>query len=297
MNIINNLVNLNIGEVKEASMKNYTTYKVGGSVLAFVIPKNTKCLIKLLNYLKEKNIKYKIIGNGSNLIFSDLGYEGVIIKLNKFDSFIQNKDKFTVGAGYSLIKFSMEVSKKGYSGMEFATGIPGTIGGSVFMNAGAYNSSMKDVIVSIKVLTPDKKVIELSNKDLKFAYRSSFLKENSGYICLEATFKLNIGNKEEILNLIDDRRKRRLSSQPLEYPSAGSVFRNPDGYYAGALIEDLGYKGKHVGGAYVSNKHANFIINKNNATSEDIIKLIKNIKKDVKDKYNIDLILETEIVK
>ena len=290
------LKRLKIGEVKKAVMKNFTTYKVGGKVLALVYPNDIKSLRKLIKYLESNKIKYKVIGNGSNLIFSDKGYNGVIIKLSCFKEYKSKGNLFTVGAGYNLIGFSLKVSNLGYKGLEFVTGIPGTIGGAVFTNAGAYNEDISKHLVSIKVLTPEFKIKTLKNKDLNFSYRNSFLKENPKYICLNATFKLNRGNKEEILNLIEDRRKRRILSQPLEYPSAGSVFRNPNGLYAGKLIEDLGYKGKYINEAYVSEKHANFIINKGNAKSVDIKRLICTIKKDVRKKYKIDLILEQEIV-
>ena len=181
--------------------------------------------------------------------------------------------------------------------MEFATGIPGTVGGAIFNNAGAYKSDMGYIVESIMVLTPNLEIKKMYNKELKFHYRTSFLKENPGYICLSANIVLKHGKKEEILNVIEDRKQRRFMTQPLEYPSAGSVFRNPEGNYAGKLIEDIGYKGKRLGGAKVSEKHANFIINENNATGKDIVKLIDEIKTKVNEQYNIDLILEQEIVK
>ena len=184
----------------------------------------------------------------------------------------------------------------GYTGLEFATGIPGSVGGAVYMNAGAYKSDIGYVLKSAKVITPDLKIKELTNYDLDFHYRTSFLQKNPGYICISATFILSKGNADEIMQLIEDRRKRRLESQPLEYPSAGSVFRNPEGDYAGRLIEEIGFKGKKIGGAMVSEKHANFIINYDNATGRDIVELIETIKKEIKEKYNIDLKVEQEIV-
>ena len=177
-----------------------------------------------------------------------------------------------------------------------ATGIPGTIGGAIFMNAGAYNSDMGYITKSIKVLTPDLKVKTMYNHELQFHYRTSFLKTHPNYICLEAKIALKKGKKEAIMALIDERKKRRLASQPLEFPSAGSVFRNPPDNFAGKLIEDLGYKGKGIGKAQVSPKHANFIVNTGGAKGEDIKKLIRQIQKDVKEEYNIDLILEQEFV-
>ena len=297
MNIIKDIKNLHVGKVIEnALIKDYTTYKVGGKCICIVIPEDEICLIKLLVYLKDNKIKHMILGNGSNVIFNDSGYNGVIIKLNNFNNLKIIGNKIVVGAGYILSKLALRVSRLGLTGMEFATGIPGTVGGAIYMNAGAYKTDMGYIVSSVKVLTPDYKIKILKNKDLDFHYRTSFLQKNKNYICLEATLSLIKGNPEEIIELIEERKKRRVESQPLEYPNAGSVFRNPDGDFAGRLIEELGYKGKQIGGAKVSEKHANFIINNGNAKGEDIKKLIKEIKKGVKDKYNIDLKVEQEFV-
>lgn len=297
MNIYENLQKLNIGKViKKPLLKNYTTYKVGGEAIAIVFPNDIYSLIKTLRYLKDNNIKHKVIGNGSNLIFNDKGYDGVIIKLSNLDKLTINKNVITVESGYSLMKLALKVSKLGLTGMEFATGIPGTIGGAIFMNAGAYKSDMGYIVSSVKLLTPKYEVITLNNKQLDFHYRTSFLQKNPNYICLEATINLRYGDKNSIMEIIKERKQRRIESQPLEYPSAGSVFRNPTNDYAGRLIEELGYKGKILGGAKVSCKHANFIINLNNAKGEDIKKLILEIKEKVKEKYNIDLVIEQEFV-
>ncbi len=297
MNIVEEIKKLHIGKVLDnIIMKNYTTYKVGGKVICMCIPDDECSLVKLIKYLREKNIKYKILGNGSNVIFNDSGYNGVIIKLDNFNNLIISKNKIIVGAGYMLNKLALRASRLGLSGLEFAAGIPGTIGGAVFMNAGAYKSDMGYVIESIKVLTPNLEIKRLYNKELDFHYRTSFLQKNEGYICLEATLNLTYGNTEEIMNLINERKSRRIETQPLEYPSAGSVFRNPEGNFAGKLIEDIGYKGKKIGGAMVSEKHANFIINADNATGEDVKKLINEIKNEVKKQYDIDLKVEQEFV-
>ncbi len=188
------------------------------------------------------------------------------------------------------------LSRLGYTGIEFATGIPGTVGGAVYMNAGAYKSDMGYIIKSVKVLTPRYRVVEMTNYDMKFHYRTSFLQKNPDYICLEATILLKKGNAEEIMQLIEDRKKRRIETQPLEYPSAGSVFRNPEGDFAGRLIEEIGYKGYSIGDACVSEKHANFIINKGHANGDDIKKLIVEIQEKVKEKYGIELKVEQEFV-
>lgn len=298
MNIVSKIEKAEIGKVeRNPLLSKYTTYKVGGKALAIVYPKNVDGLIKLLRLLKENDVKYKILGNGSNLLFSDSLFEGIIIKLSSFNEveFFGN-NKVRVGAGYSLIKLSLLTAKKGLAGLEFASGIPGTVGGAVFMNAGAYKSDMGYVVQEVKVLTPDYKIITLENKELNFHYRSSFLQKHPEYICLEVIIKLKKGDREILNEVINERRERRRESQPLEYPSAGSVFRNPDGGFAGKMIEDLGLKGYSNGGAKVSDKHANFIINYNKATSKDIKELIDYVHDAVLKEYNVDLKIEQEFV-
>ena len=295
--MINDIYNLNVGDVFEkVDLSRYTTYKIKAIGKVLVIPKNIDCLKKLILYIKTNNLKYKVLGNGSNLIFTESFYDGILIKLDYFN-YINIVDNIVdVGAGYSLIKLAIKTCMMGLSGFEFAAGIPGSVGGSVYMNAGAYNSSISDVLESAVILTPDLDVVSFSNDDFNFSYRSSFLQNNHGYICLSAKFKLKYGDKDEIMELVNDRRLRRLASQPLEYPSAGSVFRNPSDDYAGRLIEEIGYKGKICGGAQVSVKHANFIINIGGATGCDVKNLILDIKNKVKEKYNIDLKVEQEFV-
>lgn len=297
MNIIKEIKELHVGKVLEDyALKEHTTYKVGGKPICAVIPEDENKLIILLSYLRKNNIKYKILGNGSNVIFNNSGYNGVIIKLDNFNYLNIIGNKIIAGAGYPLNKLALRVSRLGLTGLEFATGIPGTVGGAIYMNAGAYKTDIGAVTVSAKVLTPDYKIKVLRSKELDFNYRSSFLQKNKDYICLEATFSLIKGNSEEIMELIEERKKRRIETQPLEYPSAGSVFRNPEGDFAGRLIEEIGYKGKSIGGAMVSLKHANFIINTGSATGEEIKKLINEIKEKVKEKYNIELKVEQEFV-
>ncbi len=298
--LITKLIKADIGKVeKNVSLKKYNTYKVDGVISCVIHPLNTSSLIRSLKIIKESKIKYKIIGKGSNILFSNSGYEGVFISLNEFDDleFISTT-KFKVGSGYSLMKLSNAVAKKGLAGLEFASGIPGTVGGAIFMNAGAYKSDMGYIVTEVKVLTPDYHVITLSNKEMDFHYRTSFLQKNPDYICLEVNIKLKRGDKDAIIAVIKDRFTRRKESQPLEYPSAGSVFRNPSlEIPAGKLIDDLGLKGEMIGGAKVSEKHANFIINYNNASGQDIKKMITKIRDLVKKEYNIDLKVEQEEVK
>ena len=291
---IKEIKNLKCGKYLEnVDLIKYNTYKISSIAKLMVFPENEKQLIKLLKYLKNNDIKHLVLGNGSNVIFNSSGYDGVIIKLDEFNDLSINDTTIKVGAGYSLMRLANKVCKMGLTGLEFATGIPGSIGGAVYMNAGAYKNDLGYVISEVKVLTPDYKIKTLYNKDLDFHYRSSFLQTNKDYICLEATIILRRGNKQEIIDTIEE---RRLISQPLEYPSAGSVFRNPEGEFAGHLIEEVGYKGKKVGDAEVSMKHANFIINTGHAKGEDIKQLIKEVQDKVKEKYNIKLKIEQEFV-
>ena len=277
-------------------LKRYTTYKAGGTCKYLAYPKNISKLVLLLKTLKTNKIKYKILGNGSNTLFNDTLYDGVIIKLDSFNSISFNRTKVKVGAGYSLVALSTECAKRSLTGLEFASGIPGTVGGAVYMNAGAYKSDMGYVVENIRVLTPKLEVITLTNKELQFHYRTSFLKTHPGYICLDVTIKLQKGDKEAIKEVIRDRRERRIASQPLEYPSCGSVFRNPEGMFAGKLIEDCGLKGYRIGGAMVSEKHANFIINYDHATGKDLHDLILYVHDEVLKKFNVDLKIEQEFV-
>ncbi|HIT12274.1 MAG TPA: UDP-N-acetylmuramate dehydrogenase [Candidatus Pelethosoma merdigallinarum] len=297
MDIVKKIEDMHIGDViPNVDIKKCTTYKVGGHALALVSPYTISDLQHLLSLLKKEKMKYKVIGFGSNLIFNDGLYNGILIRLDNLDGLTIRDRVVTVGAGYSLMKLSLKTARLGLSGLEFASGIPGSIGGAIFMNAGAYNSDMGYVVRSIRVLTPELEVKTMYNYDLDFHYRSSFLQKNPGYICLEAKIILKHGNIDEITELISNRRKRRLETQPLEYPSAGSVFRNPEGMSAWSLIEEVGYKGKHIGDAYVSEKHANFIINKGHATGEDVKQLITDIREKVKKEKGITLKIEQEFV-
>ncbi len=287
-----------VGKVlRDVFISKYTTYKVGGLVKAIIYPKNIDKLVLLCKLIKKYNIKYKVLGNGSNVLFSDKTYDGILIKLDEFNKieFIDNKVR--CGAGASLMKVAKESVKRGLAGLEFASGIPGTIGGAIYMNAGAYKSDMGYITRNVKVLTDDLKIITLTNEEMDFHYRSSFLQKHPNYICLEAFLSLKKGDKVALEEIVKDRRNRRLKSQPLAYPSAGSVFRNPENSDpAGKLIEDLGLKGLTKGGAEVSMVHANFVINKANASAKDIHDLILFVHDAVKEHYGIDLKVEQEFV-
>lgn len=277
-------------KISNAEIKKYTTYKLEGTVSEIYVPSDVLELKNLLAELKNKNIRYKILGNGSNLIVSSK-YDGVLIKLKNFDTLNIDGNTVKVGAGYMLPKLALKCAENGLSGLEFAYGIPATIGGAVYQNAGAYGFSIDKVIKDVTILDANYEIITLSKAELKFGYRDSIFKHKN-FICLEVTLELRKGNSEDILEKMKENLKHRKENQPLEYPSAGSVFRNPIGYSAGKLIEEAGCKGAQVGDAMVSYKHANFIVNTGKATAEDVLELIKLVQKKVEDKTGI--LLETE---
>lgn len=282
-------------DIKEnVSFKVLTTYKVGGIARAVIYPFDIDSLIRTLKYLKKKKISYKIWGRGSNIIPSDKDYSGIIIKLDNLNKIDIKSRSVVAGAGVNLMALANQICSLGYTGFEFATGIPGSVGGSVYMNAGAYNCSIGDIISSIKVLDKDFDIVELDRKELNFGYRHSLLQECKYYICVEAKFSILKSDANSIKNLVQERKKRREETQPLNYPSAGSVFRNPPEMFAGKLIEDVKLKGKKVGGAMISDKHANFIVNFDNAKASDVMKLIEMAKEKVKKEFNVDLRVEQE---
>ena len=281
---------------KDISLKKYNTYRLDVKCGYLIYPSNTKELIDLLKYLKESNISYFILGGGSNIILAK-PYFDVVIKLDKLNN-IEIKDNIvTAEAGVSLIYLANLCMNNNLNGLAFAGGIPGMVGASTAMNAGAYKEDMASIVKEVKVVTPELEVITLTNKDLNYSYRNSFLKEHKDYICTEVTLEMSYLDKDKIKETMTSRKKRRIDTQPLDKPSAGSVFRNPEGLSAGKLIEDAGLKGYKIGGAKISTKHANFIVNTGNATYEDILELIDYTKKKTKEIYNIDLILEQEIIR
>lgn len=291
------IINLleNDGDIKEnVSLKTLTTLKVGGISKYVFYPKNVTSLKKALTLFKETNINYKIFGNGSNIIPSDKIYDGVIIKLSSLNNLKINDEVIEVEAGYSLMKLAKEVIKLGLSGLEWANGIPGTIGGAVYMNAGAYKQDMSFVLEKITALDENMNIVTLNKDELDFSYRHSRLMEEN-LICLSATLKLEKKDISLIEEVVNKRKEKRMETQPLEYPSAGSVFRNPFNDFAGRLVEECNLKGKQIGGAMISLKHANFIINKDNATGNDVLDLINLAKKEVKEKFNIELKQEQEL--
>lgn len=281
--------------VKEnVSLKNYNTYKIESKTKYLILVETIEALVKIITILNKENIKYFILGAGSNVILGDY-FEGAIIKLNGLNYIKLENEEVYVGAGAMMGALTNATVSKNLTGLEWAINVPGTVGGSINNNAGAYNSEIFDNLVSLKVLTKDLEVKEVFKKEIKYSYRSTNLKE-LGYIVLEAKFKLEKGDKAVSEKIIKDRCERRLKTQPLEFPSAGSVFRNPLNDHAGRLIEEAGLKGAKIGGAEISIKHANFIINTGNATSNDIKNLIELVHTEIKNKYGIDLKLEQEIL-
>ena len=279
--------------IENASLLNYNTYRLDTKCKLLVFPRDIFEFQEIMYILNGS--KYFILGNGSNIILPDY-YDGVVIKLKYFNNYNIFDEYIEADSGVMINKLSMELSKLGYKGFEWASGIPGTIGGCIYNNAGCYGSEISDNLIDVTVFC-DNKIYCLRKDELSFSYRNSTFKMNNKFVILKAKFKFEKGDPEELLDLIKVRTNKRIESQPLEYPSCGSVFRNPEGLIAGKLIDEANLKGKCVGGAMVSNKHANFIINNGNATPEDIIKLINEIKNTIKKNYNIDLALEQEIIK
>ena len=279
----------------EEPMAKHITFRVGGPAEWFVRVNTIEQLKQVLALCKEQEEPYYIIGNGSDLLVSDAGVRGVIIRLaGEFEEIVSKETvnegicDICAGAGVMLATLSLRAGKKGFTGLEFANGIPGTVGGAVLMNAGAYGGEIKDTIVAIDVMTKDGEVRRLEKEELKLSYRHSAMMD-SGDIVLKAYFKLTVRPKLHIFAIMESYRKARQEKQPLEFPSAGSTFKRPEGYFAGKLIQDAGLSGYSVGGAMVSTKHAGFVINSGGATATDIYRLIQHIQKTVKEKFQVDL--------
>ena len=276
-------------------MKLHTTFRIGGPADYLIYLENEDQLCRIQKYLRLVDVPYTVIGNGSNLLVSDQGFPGVIISTAKFDKLEVVGETVTAGAGVLLSKLANTAYKAGLTGLEFAAGIPGSVGGAAVMNAGAYGGEMKHVLRSVTVLTKDGEVKKLLAEELELGYRTSVIPK-CGYLVLEAEFALKEGNPEEIKAVMDDLAGRRKDKQPLEYPSAGSTFKRPEGYFAGKLIEDAGLKGFSVGGAEVSEKHAGFVINKKDATASDIYNLCKEVERRVLEKFGVSLEMEVKLL-
>ncbi|WP_370225074.1 UDP-N-acetylmuramate dehydrogenase [Cytobacillus sp.] len=295
---ISKLRELNIGTVKENEpMANHTTMKIGGPADLFIEPSSIENLAKAMELIHRYELKWRAIGRGSNLLVSDGGIEGVVIKLGRgMDHLDLNETELRAGGGYSLVALSTIISKKGLSGLEFASGIPGSVGGAVYMNAGAHGSDISQILTKAHVLFEDGKMEWLTNEEMTFSYRTSVLQTKRPGIVLEAVFRLTEGDRERISSAMQRNKDYRKETQPWNFPCAGSIFRNPLPEYAGQLIEKAGMKGHSIGGAQISNMHGNFIVNAGDAKAEDVLALIQHIKDTIFDLYGVKIETEVEII-
>lgn len=278
----------------EEPMSRHTTFRVGGDAECLIQIKEEEELIKLVPYLNQIGQKYFILGNGSNLLVGDKGYRGIIISLGGGMNKIQvDGDRICVQAGALLSQTAITAREAGLSGMEFAVGIPGSVGGGIVMNAGAYDGEMKQITESVKVMDVEGRVLTLDNDTMEFGYRTSIIK-NRPFVVLEVVLRLQSGDKEKIQQKMDELMAKRISKQPLNFPSAGSTFKRPEGYFAGKLIMDAGMRGYSIGGARVSDKHCGFIVNTGTATAADIKEVIEEVQERVKERFQV--ILEPEVV-
>ncbi len=280
--------------IKDEMMSGHTTFRVGGPASYFVSPAGDEALKNVLLLCREEQMPYYILGNGSNLLVSDKGYDGVMILMGESFSEIREDEpcEITAGAGALLSRIAKEAMERSLTGFEFAAGIPGTLGGAAVMNAGAYDGEMKDVLKSVRVMEKSGRILTLTRDELDLGYRHSCIPERE-YIVLSAVISLKKGDKEKIQEKMAELAKKRRDKQPLEYPSAGSTFKRPAGYFAGKLIDDAGMRGCREGGAQVSEKHCGFVINRGEATAEDIRSLCRLVQKKVKETSGVDL--ETEV--
>ena len=283
------LDNFNIEYSRDVPMKEHTSFKIGGNAEFFITAKTTDELKAVISLCRENSIPYMLIGNGSNLLISDEGIKGAVIRLEgEFKNITINGDEIVAGAGASLTKLCLDAYKASLTGLEFGYGIPGSVGGAAYMNAGAYGGEMKDVIVSCTHLDKDLNVGTFSLDELDLSYRHSAYMKGE-YIILSVKLKLKKGDSTAIKAHMDLFMQKRMDKQPLEYPSAGSVFKRPEGAFAAALIEECGLKGRSVGGAQVSEKHSGFIVNKGGATCKDVLDLVKIVQDEVKEKTGFEL--------
>ena len=282
--------------LENENMASHTTFKCGGNASLYIAPNSTDELVKVLEVLRNENYPYMVIGNGSNLLVKDEGYDGAIVEVDKKISEIDVRgEEIIVEAGAKLSKVATIAMENDLAGFEFAHGIPGNMGGAVVMNAGAYGGEMKDVLKWVKVVDQNGEIKTLENQELELGYRTSrVMKEKM--IVLEACIKLDLGVMGDIAEVMALLMSKRKASQPLEYPSAGSTFKRPEGYFAGKLVQDAGMKGYRVGDAMVSDKHSGFVINCGNATATEVIQVIKDVQAKVKEDFGVDLEPEVRII-
>ena len=282
--------------LRDEPMSRHTTFRIGGPAALFCTPRTVPQLADTVKACVEAGVPYYVLGNGSNVLVSDAGYEGVVIQLfRNMDGIRVNGTELEAEAGALLVRIAHLAAKEGLTGLEFASGIPGTLGGALVMNAGAYGGEMKDVTEEVTVLTEKGEIKTLKREELKMGYRTSIIAEK-GYLVLEAVLQLTDGDRNEIRAMMEDLKKKRISKQPLEYPSAGSTFKRPKGYFAGKLIMDAGLRGFQVGGAQVSEKHCGFVINTGDATAEDVTELIRQVAERVKAQSGVTLEPEVKLL-
>ncbi|MCI8324638.1 MAG: UDP-N-acetylmuramate dehydrogenase [Lachnospiraceae bacterium] len=275
-------------------MSRHTTFRVGGEAECMAVVETKEELSQLISYLGRIEQDYFVLGNGSNLLVGDKGYRGIIVKLGpRLSAVGVEKNHIAAGAGALLSKVAFAARDAGLSGLEFAAGIPGSIGGAIVMNAGAYGGEMKQVVQMVRVIDKEGEILTLDNDTMEFGYRTSIIRDRP-FIVLGVVLKLTPGNKEEISARMEELMKQRKSKQPLEYPSAGSTFKRPEGYYAGKLIMDAGLRGYRIGGAQVSEKHCGFVINRGGASAADIREVIEEVQERVKDRFHVRL--EREVI-
>ncbi|WP_088321973.1 UDP-N-acetylmuramate dehydrogenase [Bacillus cereus] len=296
--LVNELIEADVGRVlANELLARYTTMKIGGPADILIVPKHVAGIEKTLQLVKQYKTKWTVIGRGSNLLVSDQGIEGVVIRLGEgLDHLEVEKHKVRVGSGYPLIKLSTLLSRQGLAGLEFASGIPGSVGGAVYMNAGAHKSDISSVLSKALILFEDGAIDWLTNKELEFSYRASVLQTKRPGIVLEAVFQLQAGKREEIVRSMQNNKDYRRETQPWNHPCAGSVFRNPIPHFAGDLVEKAGLRGYRIGGAQISEMHGNFIVNTGGASAQDVLSLIELIKHTIKDKFDVDMHTEVEII-
>lgn len=270
------------------------TWRIGGLAETVCWPESEEELREIWLKCQEQGIPFRLFGRGSNVLFPDEGLPGVTVISTGLAQSVWDSERVTVGAGYSLARLSQEAADRGLTGLEFARGIPGTVGGAVVMNAGAHGGSIQDILEEVKILAPEGEVQRLAKEDIQFGYRECSLRDQA--IVLEGVFHLKPGDPDVIQATMSENLARRKATQPLELPNAGSVFRNPPGGSAGRLIEEAGWKGKRLGGAQVSSKHANFIVNQGNATARDVLALIREIQKDVHHQFGVELKTEVRYI-
>ena len=291
-------INENLGDFfYDEPMKNHTSFCVGGPAKLLIKPRDEEALVEILKSIRKNNYKYYILGNCTNIIVRDKGFDGIIIKLkNKLDDVKKVSDKeIYAGTGASMKKISEFAMENSLTGLEFAHGIPGSLGGAIVMNAGAYDGEIKNVVKSVRLLDENLDVIEVPGDEMNFSYRHSLVQERN-LIVLGATFSLEDGDKNKIREKYEDFDQRRADKQPLDMPSAGSTFKRPTGYFAGKLIDDSGLRGFTHKGAGISEKHCGFVVNKNKATAQDVLETIEIVQKVVHDKFDVTLEREVKII-